>query len=61
MGEIMREEVTLTRRRLLEGMAFAGMAATAGGLILSEAACAGPATGPVAEGEAENGVQYGFW
>ena len=29
MGEIMREEVTLTRRRLLEGMAFAGMAATA--------------------------------
>lgn len=59
MGEIMREEVTLTRRRLLEGMAFAGMAATAGGLILSEAACAA-GDGPVAEGEAENGVQYGF-
>ena len=55
----MREEVTLTRRRLLEGMAFAGMAATAGGLILSEAACAA-GDGPVAEGEAENGVQYGF-
>ena len=52
MGEIMREEVTLTRRRLLEGMAFAGMAATAGGLILSEAACAA-GDGPVAEGEAE--------